>query len=517
MRVRRFVSFVVLFALVLGFRYWQDRRRDEALYGPEPVIPERLEPAVPGDPFLYAKVAITQEPVPERYARPLPSEIPFTESTWDAAPPRSHVADHLCAGQPDMLRRAGEAMRRAVEAGHPGAGIGESYAELVEWCEPSPRCDWARGLVLDPAQSPALRDAARRVLAECGRPADADIFEAPGVPSHDVIEWWDKRSFSEARTDPEPPPSLVSAARAAAMAGDDEDVHDAVFAMSGSTPARKQALLDLAQVATTPRQRLSIASALPEEDPDGRALMDRACAELPDDVQCRHQRDDLDERLRKAFPDAFSSQELEALATEPPPTSPEIAAERARVSQSLIALGLLRADAPPSAHEGYEGEPVAATLLAASGHGWWFDAETDQWPNEHDSLARHLAALVAPELDDIVFAEEPPSVDDETAPYVVHAWSQGRRVSVQAANLGDWWDVDAVVGLVNTLLRERGSTQRVVIESDGGQGGTAVAGDAAALRAAVAEGLLTAAEPMASYRSGVAFERQVLEALTKGD
>lgn len=64
-------------------------------------------------------------------------------------------------------------------------------------------------------------------------------------------------------------------------------------------------------------------------------------------------------------------------------------AERARVSQRLIALGLLPADAPPSEFEGYEGELVATTILAASGRAWWFDAGTARGRGAPHGLLRH--------------------------------------------------------------------------------------------------------------------------------
>jgi hypothetical protein len=84
------------------------------------------------------------------------------------------------------------------------------------------------------------------------------------------------------------------------------------------------------------------------------------------------------------------------------------------------------------------------------------------YPNNHDSLMRRLAALVSPELDDAVFEETAPHIDDETGPYTLTVYTAGERLRAEARNLGDWYDVEAVINLLNAAAKERGSKSRFV-------------------------------------------------------
>src|SRR6185503_13990256 len=139
-----------------------------------------------------------------------------------------------------------------------------------------------------------------------------------------------------------------------------------------------------------------------------------------------------------------------------------------------------------------------------------FDVETGTWPSEHDSLARQLALLVEPALDGVLFEEVAPNDESSDRPYEIIAHADGQHVTVLAADLGDWWDVDAVVGLLNTLLRDRESDERlVVLDSGGDQSVTVVGGSEPALREAIAQRLIAPGSGMAAYQGGTAFERQV--------
>src|SRR5689334_19434997 len=57
-----------------------------------------------------------------------------------------------------------------------------------------------------------------------------------------------------------------------------------------------------------------------------------------------------------------------------------------------------------------------------------------------------------------------------------------------AQNLGDWYDVDAVIALVNTVLRDKGASGRVAVTSMRGNEGEVVVGPGAAIGSLVKSG-----------------------------
>lgn len=125
--------------------------------------------------------------------------------------------------------------------------------------------------------------------------------------------------------------------------------------------------------------------------------------------------------------------------------------------------------------------------LQAARRALQFDAETGMFPNEHDSLLRRLGALAPEAFEGMVFGEE---VSDMDGPYVLHAWRDGQKWSTTAQNLGDWYDVDAVIGMLNALARSAGSDQRWIAVATDDQTETVVAGPQQGLQTAVDEGLL---------------------------
>lgn len=158
----------------------------------------------------------------------------------------------------------------------------------------------------------------------------------------------------------------------------------------------------------------------------------------------------------------------------------------------LRALGLLPSGVAPAR---LAGATTAAELLVAAGRGHAFDTETGTYPNEHDSLLRALAALQPDAIPGAVFEEVAPALDDEEQPYLLRAYVGGERFDAEARNLGDGWDVEAAVGLLNAVARARGADVRWVSLATEDQVATVVAGPTPALRAAIGEGLLEAAPP----------------------
>ena len=95
----------------------------------------------------------------------------------------------------------------------------------------------------------------------------------------------------------------------------------------------------------------------------------------------------------------------------------------------------------------------------------WFDNETGFFPNEHHHLLYEIAARSRGALDGIHFEEIPPSLEanERHEPYKLLAYLDGKRFEVQAQNYGDWYDVAAVIGFANWMLRQRESDVRVVV------------------------------------------------------
>ena len=141
-----------------------------------------------------------------------------------------------------------------------------------------------------------------------------------------------------------------------------------------------------------------------------------------------------------------------------------------------------------------------------------FDAETDQLPNEHDGLLARLAALVAPALDDVVFEEVPPAGDEmESGACRLCAYVRGKLYSLPARNLGDWYDVEAVLNLMNATAKEHGSKARFVGLASQDQTMAVVGAPAGAIARAIQGGLIEIGATGEAEKAGKSFEQQVVE------
>lgn len=172
------------------------------------------------------------------------------------------------------------------------------------------------------------------------------------------------------------------------------------------------------------------------------------------------------------------------------------------------------------------GDPIdpragdARTLLRTAGRAHDTDAETGVYPNEHDALLYRLARLARPDLDGILFLETAPSLDEESgetdgSPYVVDAWLGGEKWTVELEDLEDWYDIERCVGLLNTILRDRGSDTRLVSLATGDQTAVLVAGSEDGLARLARDRLLATTDPGRLEDAGKAFERQALDAVRR--
>jgi hypothetical protein len=148
-------------------------------------------------------------------------------------------------------------------------------------------------------------------------------------------------------------------------------------------------------------------------------------------------------------------------------------------------------------------------------HG--FDPETGRSPNRHDELLRTLADLGGRELRapvEVLFEESPPPND--VAPYALRAWADGRRYTAQAQNLGDWYDVDAVLGLLNEVARRLGKAQRWVMVSADGNYAEVVSANGPWLQDVIRRGLLPVESGSERIAEAMGHEQVVLERLEAG-
>lgn len=143
-----------------------------------------------------------------------------------------------------------------------------------------------------------------------------------------------------------------------------------------------------------------------------------------------------------------------------------------------------------------------------------FDAETGVFPNGHDFLLADLAELAGKDLKGVRFEELAPTDAEDLrgeGHYTLVAFMNGKRYAVTARNLGDWYDVPASVGLVNTLLKDKKSATRLVTIETGDQTVKVRAGAVASL----AKTPYVYADADDAMRDGKAFEAKALDALDR--
>lgn len=189
------------------------------------------------------------------------------------------------------------------------------------------------------------------------------------------------------------------------------------------------------------------------------------------------------------------------------PTAAQQRDLRARAVQ-LQTLGFQKVK--PDALGEVEGRDAAA-ILASAGHAYWFDVETGLFPNEHDGLLRALADLVSPALDGATFEEIAPP--DDEGPYQLVARMDGKVYRVAAENLGDWYDVAAVLRLLDTLIAVRSADARLVMLDSEDQTAVVVGGSKKAVGEALRLGLIRSGDAGTPADAGKAFEAQVIQSL----
>ncbi len=151
--------------------------------------------------------------------------------------------------------------------------------------------------------------------------------------------------------------------------------------------------------------------------------------------------------------------------------------------------------------------------LRKSGYWYEFDAETGTFPNNHDYLLESLAAMFGEPLNGAVFVEIAPSDWESEDPYELRATLGERSWERVAANHGDWYDVQTVLDMLNTMAADVGASKRAMPLQTFDQFVTVVVGPGDALLAAANDGLLHPAVARRSMDRGKAFEDEVRKQL----
>lgn len=184
----------------------------------------------------------------------------------------------------------------------------------------------------------------------------------------------------------------------------------------------------------------------------------------------------------------------------------------AEVRTALQAYGLLNGKGRPWVLE-YHGEDwrplTGSDWLIKAGNQFSFDAETGTHPNNHDALLYEIAGLFGEAFDDATFAETAPHWDSEE-PYQLYATLDDRNWKRQAENYGDWYDVSAVLDLVNEMAADTGIPDRIMPLETGDQTVTVIVGPGRSLISAANDGLIRPADATAGMSRGKAFEEEIL-------
>lgn len=158
---------------------------------------------------------------------------------------------------------------------------------------------------------------------------------------------------------------------------------------------------------------------------------------------------------------------------------------------------------------------LTAARLATS-----FDVETGTSPNRHDLLVLELAALAGDRFrpEAVLETYELASEDAESGTYSVRFIHGDRLYEFAPEDLGDWYDLEAVLAALDRALQDAGLRERYVMLEPDGQVAEVAFGDPSKVRAAAPElGLALADGATGAMRAGQEAEKRMLDALRGSD
>lgn len=463
-----------------------------------------------------------------------------------------------CEGDADALSSVTERARRVLEGGEPRDEVRAAMVALAQQCfDPAVDTGLCRWAAHEVDVGGDLSDIAWSVLAACPSGRAAPYFDRADAPADDVIAFVSSRMSGVAAL--EAPPRLPSQYARAVIENASLEARSGApsFALQSQVryddPAATEALLGVYETAPDRTRRIAIARALavlssarardversacleelgasPElcavaEPPETVArVLDSwsyvarhpaqrelvlaeldSCArgeddELPFGALCLRDVAELDwQRAREIASDTGGGVALDGVlggAGDPARDAFVRTLERFPSAESMVlalrSRGLLGEPRPM-------GRPpvTLGQTMVAYGRGWSL-AEASPFGAGHDRLARHLARLARPVLDDVVFDEVLPDAG-EILQFAVEvelvAYGRSERFAALASSDGEFYDLATVVGLLNVLLRERGSELRYLIVEDAFAPELVVLGPAPALLSAIDDELFVPVDP----------------------
>lgn len=412
---------------------------------------------------------------------------------------RSHFIDAILNNDEAAFNR----LRSAADA--VGSGEQAPWSRKVEQLfdyetAAKPTCDTLRPIML--GERSAFRDSLMGLFAHsCATASDFALMTSADIPSYAVIKFY--RRLENERLPTQYSRTLAKAVADEARQGDSFLAYNGAHIMAEHE--NEGGATDL----------IFLLKSLPEgkkRDDLTMALFDAKNAEAKKLVAaaCHHNQRDM--RCKKDYqPQTFGDDESEAGAA--------VSAETDQAAVDALASRMEKLGFGPfSATVLKEVDaPDASLILLSAGNAHLFDVETGMFPNEHERLLRALAGLSDGPLGDVIFEEIPPEMDEyaESAvgPYRLRAYVNGQRYETQAVDYGDWYDVDAVLRLINKVAADINAKERYYPLHTGDQTLTIVAAPPAAFRQAVQAGILKAGEEATARELGKGYEEQVLRQL----
>jgi hypothetical protein len=190
------------------------------------------------DPFVYATVRERPMAPPARYRAKLPSLIaPAGASSKDDgwpsdAPPRAHLVDLVCTGDPDARAAFLESLEAAGGTARSAEDL-KPYGALLRGCEDASRCEWAAAVVKSD-RALLVRQTVWTALVGCD-PRFDPLFDLPDVPTAVLVDHVQGRRFSEDDAPPRAWPRLVDAAKA--LERDPKRLHPVLYALAATRRA----------------------------------------------------------------------------------------------------------------------------------------------------------------------------------------------------------------------------------------------------------------------------------------
>ncbi|MEQ8855664.1 hypothetical protein [Gimesia sp.] len=149
-----------------------------------------------------------------------------------------------------------------------------------------------------------------------------------------------------------------------------------------------------------------------------------------------------------------------------------------------------------------------------------FDAETSKIPCRHDRLILDFANASKGKFTPQWPVEYWHSKNEEDfdAPYTVQFVLENRLYRTGAENYGDWYDVEAIVRLINFALETTGRPERFITEQSGGQIASFIFADPFTfVPIARRYGLPLSTDPAEAMRKGLEFEERVINQLRENE